>query len=72
MRRNRHNSGLSELVPIFLQSPFPRGFLGTALLALSNGVLATASMMQVARLAPEGLREEVKAAGGSEEVVWEE
>ena len=32
--------------------------LATALLALSNGVLATASMMQVARLAPEGLREE--------------
>ena len=32
--------------------------LATALLALSNGLLATASMMQVARLAPEGLREE--------------
>ena len=40
--------------------------LATALLALSNGLLATASMMQVARLAPEGLREEgvyVAAAG---------
>lgn len=32
--------------------------LGTALLALSNGLLATASMMQVARLAPPGLGEE--------------
>ena len=32
--------------------------VATALLALSNGLLATASMMQVARLAPEGLREE--------------
>ena len=32
--------------------------LATALLALSNGLLDTASMMQVAPLAPEGLREE--------------
>ena len=29
--------------------------LVTALLALSNGLLATASMMQVARFAPEGV-----------------
>ena len=40
--------------------------LAVALLALSNGFLATASMMQVARLAPAGLGEEATyvAVGG--------